>query len=82
MDIEVNSLELEDDADWGTPLYNYLTYPSSQSNRKIKSQTPNYVLINENLLRKTADGLLLRCIELEESIRVMAEVHKGTCGAH
>ena len=34
------------------------------------------------MLRKTPDGLLLKCWDLEESMKVMAEVHEGICGAH
>ena len=36
----------------------------------------------KTLLRKTPDKLLLKCLGLEESIRVMVEVHEGICGAH
>ncbi|CAN6551667.1 unnamed protein product [Malus baccata var. baccata] len=35
-----------------------------------------------NLLRKTPDGLLLKCLGQEESMKVMADVHEGICGAH
>jgi hypothetical protein len=28
------------------------------------------------------DGVLLRCLGLEEAKRMMSEVHDGLCGAH
>ncbi|CAL9028779.1 unnamed protein product [Prunus brigantina] len=42
----------------------------------------NYVMWNEELVWKTKDELLLRCLEKEEYMKVMGEVHKGICGAH
>ncbi|KAM2050752.1 hypothetical protein ACFX16_032443 [Malus domestica] len=34
------------------------------------------------MLRKTPDGLLLKCLGLEESMRVIAKLHKGIYGEH
>ncbi|XP_051141292.1 uncharacterized protein LOC127258485 [Andrographis paniculata] len=33
-------------------------------------------------LRKAADGMLLKCVDTQEAMKVMGEVHEGVCGAH
>ncbi|CAN6542580.1 unnamed protein product [Malus baccata var. baccata] len=68
--------------DWRSPIIHHLKDPSPPTSKKNRQQATKYVLWEENLLRKTPDGLLLKCLGQEESIRVMVEVHEGICGAH
>ncbi|XP_070667906.1 uncharacterized protein [Malus domestica] len=79
LDIMVLEAEIED---WRSPIVHHLKDPSSPTSKKDKQQATKYVLWAKNLLRKTPDGLLLKCLGQEESMRVMAEVHEGVCGAH
>ena len=37
---------------------------------------------DEYLFKRGTDGILLKCISIEESIQVRAEVHEGICGAY
>ncbi|KAM1401780.1 hypothetical protein ACFX2F_028885 [Malus domestica] len=68
--------------DWRAPIIHHLNDPSSPTSKKNRQQATKYVLWAKNLLRKTPDGLLLKCLGQEESMRVMAEVHEGICEAH
>ncbi|CAN6712994.1 unnamed protein product [Malus baccata var. baccata] len=79
LDIMVLETEIED---WRSPIIHHLKDPSSPASKKNRQQATKYVLWAKNLLRKTPDGLLLKCLGQEESMRVMAEVHEGVCGAH
>ncbi|CAN6698561.1 unnamed protein product [Malus baccata var. baccata] len=79
LDVMVLETEVED---WRTPIIQYLKDPSLPTSKKNRQQATKYVLWTKNLLRKTPDGLLLKCLGQEESMRVMAEVHEGICGAH
>nr|XP_028949231.1 uncharacterized protein LOC114821334 [Malus domestica] len=79
LDVMVLETEVED---WRTPITQYLKDPSSPTSKRNRQQATKYVLWTKNLLRNTSDGLLLKCLGLEESMRVMAEVHEGICGAH
>ncbi|KAM2288393.1 hypothetical protein ACFXTI_029274 [Malus domestica] len=79
LDVMVLETEIED---WRSPIIHYLKDPSSPTSKKDRQQATKYVLWAKNLLRKTPDGLLLKCLGQEESMRVMAEVHEGICGAH
>ena len=39
-------------------------------------------MVSGDLYRKGLDETLLRCLEIEESEKALAEVHGGICGAH
>jgi hypothetical protein len=41
-----------------------------------------YVLIGDDMFYKTLEGLLLKCLGLVESNRLLHEVHEGTCGTY
>ncbi|KAM1135442.1 hypothetical protein ACFX19_045137 [Malus domestica] len=79
LDIMVLETEIKD---WRSPIIQHLKDPSSPTSKKDRQQATKYVLWAKNLLRKTPDGLLLKCLGQKESMRVMAEVHEGVCGAH
>ncbi|CAN6712866.1 unnamed protein product [Malus baccata var. baccata] len=79
LDVMVLETKMED---WRSPIIHHLKDPSSPTSKKNRQQATKYVLWAKNLLRKTPDGLLLKCLGQEESMRVMAEVHEGICGAH
>ncbi|CAN6558362.1 unnamed protein product [Malus baccata var. baccata] len=76
---DISETEIED---WRSPIIHHLNDHSSPTSKKNRQQATKYVLWAKNLLRKTPDGLLLKCLGQEESMRVMAEVHEGICGAH
>lgn len=40
------------------------------------------MLLDDELYYQTIDGVLLKCLNQEESRVVMDEVHEGVCGAH
>ncbi|KAM2593968.1 hypothetical protein TB1_043050 [Malus domestica] len=68
--------------DWKTPVIRYLKNPSFFTSKKDRQQVTKYILWEENLLRKTPDGLMLKCLGQKEFMRVMVDVHEGICGAH
>ena len=68
--------------DWRSLIIQYLEDPSFPTSKKNRQHATKYVWWEKNLLRKTPDGLLLKCLGQEESMRVMAEVHEGICVAH
>jgi hypothetical protein len=45
-------------------------------------QALKYVLLDNALYRRTIDGLLLKCLGLDQSRIAMEEVHEGICGTH
>ncbi|KAM2621503.1 hypothetical protein TB2_026246 [Malus domestica] len=79
LDIMVLETEVED---WRSLIIRHLKDPSSPTSKKDRQQATKYVLWTKDRLRKTPDGLLLKSLGQEESMRVMAEVHEGICEAH
>ena len=89
---EVNTIEEETTAhtdfeskkpaDWRQELIQYLANPSAQVDYKLKQRALKYVLVDGELFRRSQEGMLLKCLGIEEALKVMGEVHEGICGAH
>ena len=67
---------------WCTDIKSYLENPAKKVPCKVKAQSLNYVLIENELFRKTFDGLLLRCPSFSQTMEILKQVHEGVCGAH
>ncbi|KAI5313602.1 hypothetical protein L3X38_042778 [Prunus dulcis] len=81
MEIEVNSALITKD-DWREPIMTYLQYPTLPSEKRVRIMATNYLMWNEDLVRKSKDEVLLRCFGKTEYMKVMGETHEGICGAH
>ncbi|KAI5316920.1 hypothetical protein L3X38_036627 [Prunus dulcis] len=81
MEIEVNSALITKD-DWRDPIMTYLQYPILPSEKRVRIMATNYLMWNEDLVRKSKDEVLLRCLGKIEYMKVMGETHEGICGAH
>ncbi|KAI5328220.1 hypothetical protein L3X38_027617 [Prunus dulcis] len=81
MEIEVNSALITKD-DWREPIMTYFQYPTLPSEKRIRIMATNYLMWNEDLVRKSKDEVLLRCLGKTEYMKVMGETHEGICGAH
>lgn len=79
LDVMTKEPEIED---WMTLIIQYLKDHFFPISKKIRQQPTKFVMWDKTLLRKTPDGFLLKCLGLEKSIKVMAEVYEGICEAH
>ena len=68
--------------DWRVPLMSYLRDPGRGAERNIRRLAFKYVLIDDELYRRTAEDLLLKCLDSDQARVAMGEVHKGICGTH
>jgi hypothetical protein len=50
--------------------------------RKVACQVLRYTVLDDELYRRTIDGLLLKCLGVEQAKVAMGEVHKGMCDSH
>ena len=50
--------------------------------RSLRLQTTKYCLKKKGLGWKNPNGLILRCVDEEESRRLLEEFHLGFCGGH
>jgi hypothetical protein len=71
-----------DTDDWRKEIIDYLKNPSKKVERRIRFQATKYVLLDDKLYYRTIDGVLLRCVSIDESKGLMGEIHEGVCGAH
>jgi hypothetical protein len=78
-DLQVHLLE---QGDWRVDIFNYLKDPAWGAPKRICYKAMEYVLIGDDMFYRTLEGLLLKCLGLIESNRLLHEVHEGTCGIH
>ena len=78
----VLTLDAVSSGDWRLPFITYLCDPSVRTDRKVRQIACRYVLIGDDLYRRTIAGVLLKCLGPDDSVLAMAEVHEGICGTH
>jgi hypothetical protein len=81
MDESSKTMTIDPD-DWRTPLVCYLENLGHIADRKVRRQVLKYVMLDIALYRQTIDGLLLKCMGLDQSKIAMGEIHEGICGTH
>ncbi|XP_058760373.1 uncharacterized protein LOC131633700 [Vicia villosa] len=68
--------------DWRKPLVEYLRSPTGSTDMKIKYRALNFILLENELFKKTSEGVLLKCLGESEAYLAVSNVHSGACGAH
>jgi hypothetical protein len=68
--------------DWRVPIVCFLKNPNDKTSRKFRRQAIKFTLIGDDLSRRTIDGVLLNCLNEDETRVAMGEVHEGICGTH
>jgi hypothetical protein len=71
-----------DVADWRAPIMKYLRNPRVRINKNVRCTNFKYILVDNEVYRRTVDDVLLKCLGPNDAILAMAEVHKGICGTH
>jgi hypothetical protein len=74
-------------ADWRVPFIKYLIdgtgYSDRNENERLIRRNRQYLVVEGTLWRKNAKAeVLMKCIEQEDSIKLLEEIHSGTCGNH
>ena len=69
-------------ADWGVPIVIYLNDPGHGAERNIRCLTFKYILIDDELYRRTAEDVLLKCLDSDQARVAMGEVHERICGTN
>ena len=59
--------------DWRTPLLRYLRDPSAKINKSVQQGAFKHVLHNDELNRRTAEDLLLKCLGSDQARVAMGE---------
>jgi hypothetical protein len=71
---------------WAEPFSNYLItgdLPQDEAEaRRIQRRAGAYTIINSELYKRNVSGIFQKCIEPEEGIELLREIHQGECGHH
>lgn len=68
--------------DWRKPIVEYLENPIGSADRKTKYKALSYMLLGNELLKKTPEGVILKFLGDTKAYLSIYEVHNGTCCAH
>ncbi|RDX88936.1 Tf2-11, partial [Mucuna pruriens] len=71
---------------WMNPIIEYLKngklLEDSADSLKIQKEASKYTLIEQRLYRRGFSYPLLRCVDNDEVLYIIQEVHEGICGTH
>ena len=56
--------------------------PKSTEAACIIRRSKSFVLVGNNLYKRSASGILMKCLTLEEGKDILREIHEGVCGNH
>ena len=59
----------------------HVDHKSAEAARIIK-RSKGFVLIGDNLYKRSASGILMKCVTLDEGKDILREIHEGVCGNH
>jgi hypothetical protein len=72
--------------DWRAPITLYLQghyHPSDHNEAKqLKYRSRDLALVEGQLYKKGVSQRMLKCITKTEGLKILREVHSGTCGSH
>jgi hypothetical protein len=71
---------------WAGPFSNCLItgdLPQDEAEaRRLQRRALAYTIINSELYKRSVSGIFQKCIEPEEGIELLREIHQGECGHH
>jgi len=73
--------------DWRTPLIKYISHGSGfqdkTENERLIRRSKNYILVDGKLMQKNASSeVLLKCISQDDGVKLLDDIHAGSCGNH
>jgi hypothetical protein len=81
-----NVFHIREIPSWAEPFSNYLItghLPQDEVEaRRLQRHTQAYTIINSELYKCSVLGIFQKCIEPEEGIELLREIHQGECGHH
>ena len=73
--------------DWRTSFIRYISdgsgFQDKTENERLIRRSKNYILVDGKLMRKNASSeVLLKCISQDDGIKLLDDIHVGSCGNH
>ena len=86
---EAEALEIDEvppPRDWRTQYLDWMirgVLPSDRAQaRRIARRAKSFVLIDDELYKRSPSGVLQRCIPISEGKELIRDIHAGICGHH
>jgi hypothetical protein len=71
---------------WARPIMDFMVngqVPADEAEaRRIMRRSKAYTIINKEIYKRSATGVLQRCVESAEGQDMLREIHQGECGHH
>jgi hypothetical protein len=71
---------------WSRPIMDFLMdgkVPADEIEaHRVTRRSKAYTIINKEIYKRSATGVLQRCVESAEGIEMLWEIHQGECGHH
>lgn len=74
---EICTIEDLSNTYWMEPVVEYLKNPVGSSDRKVKYRFASYVIIGNELFKKTLEGVLLKFLGEEDAYLAVSNTHSG-----
>jgi len=73
--------------DWRAPFIKYISdgsgFQDKTENERLIQRSMNYILLDCRLMRKNASSkVLLKCISQDDGVKLLDDIHAGSCGNH
>jgi hypothetical protein len=71
---------------WACPIMDFLVNGQLPMNEakahRVMRRSKAYTIINKEIYKRSATGVLQRCVESAEGQEMLREIHQGECGHH
>jgi transcription antitermination factor NusG len=71
---------------WARPIMDFLVDGQAPVNEteahRVTRRSKRYTIINKEIYKRSATGVLQRCVESAEGLEMLREIHQGECGHH
>jgi transcription antitermination factor NusG len=86
MEIDQAVFTVREVPSWARPVMDFLVdgqVPADETEaRRVTRRSKGYTIINKEIYKRSATGVLQRCVESAEGLEMLREIHQGECGHH
>jgi transcription antitermination factor NusG len=86
MEIDQTIFTVREVPSWVRPIMDFMVngqVPADEAEvRRIQRRSKAYTIINNEVYKRSATGVLQRCVKSAEGQEMLREIHQGECGHH
>ena len=83
---EVHTFAIQSESSWMIPILSFLQDGQlpldDEEASKVKKRVAKFTILNDTLYKRGFSMPYLKCVDEEEAIYILEEIHKGICGDH